>query len=222
MSRMDELKRNAAHKSLDYIEEGMILGLGTGSTVEYLLEGLAKRIKADGISIQGVPTSVKTEEFARKLGIPLTSLNDQSGVDLCIDGADQVDPKFNLIKGGGGALTREKIVASAAKEYVIIVDESKMVESFSFPLPVEVLEYGREYVIREIETRFDCKPKLRTGFTTDNGNIILDLHDLAIKDPVKLEQELNNVPGVVENGLFASRKPEKVIVGGEKGTEVLE
>jgi len=220
---LENAKRMAGEYATTFVEDGMIVGLGTGSTISYFLKALAEKIKKDKLDVVGIPTSKATEEEAHRLGIPLSTLNDNPRVDVTIDGADEVDKKFNLIKGKGGALTREKIVASASEQYIVVVDESKVVAKLgtSTPVPVEVIPFAQTYVaieLRELEGR----PRIRENFTTDNGNIIIDV-ELKIKDPLELEGLLNNIPGVVENGIFAMTTPHLVVVGYEKeGVKVLE
>lgn len=226
MANTEQSKKTAAYYAIDYIEDGVSVGLGTGSTVRYFLEALAK----EKLKVNCVPTSVETENLAKKLKLNVVSLAEglkpaKIGgpplIDVTVDGADEVDKKFNLIKGGGGALMREKIVASASMLYVVIVDESKIVPKLGeFPLPVEVLPFAQPYV--EFELReLGGNPVLRKGFKTDNGNIILDVSGLEFPDPLELETELNNIPGIVDNGIFAVRQPEDVVVGKGRDVEVL-
>ncbi len=196
---MEELKRIAAHRAVEYVRDGMVVGLGTGSTAKYAVEKLGDMVR-EGLDIVGIPTSLETEQLARKAGIPLSTI-DEHDIDLTIDGADQVDGDLNLIKGGGGALLREKMVASCSKEEIIVVDESKIVDSFSFPLPVEVVKFGWKSVARKLES-LGLKPKIRSNFVTDNGNYILDCGYESIGNAVEMEKELNLIPGVVENGFF--------------------
>jgi ribose 5-phosphate isomerase A len=214
-------KKAAGEKAASYVKDGMILGLGTGSTVRYFIEKLGAQIKEQGLDITAVPTSVASEKLARSLGIKLSTVNENPKMDLDVDGADEVDPKFNLIKGGGGAHTREKIIASASKEFIVIVDRSKMVSRLgNFPVPVEVLPFSEKYVWGEI-VAMGGLPRRREGFVTDSGNIILDAR-FNIIDPEKLETDLKCIPGVVEDGVFAKRKPEKVIVADGKNVKILE
>ncbi len=219
------MKRLAAEKAVDYVEDGMILGLGTGSTVKYALKSLAKRVE-EGLSIKGIPTSQRTRKLAMKYNIPLTTLNESGEIDLTIDGADEVDQHLNLIKGGGGALTREKIIAFHSKKVIIIVDDSKVVKSLGidFPLPVEVVKYEWEATKKVLE-KFDCEVTFRTimddPYITDNGNYILDCEFDRIQDPEQMEIDINMIPGVVENGLFIGLA-HQVIVGGKQGIMTLE
>ena len=214
-------KKAAGEKAVSYVRNGMILGLGTGSTVRYFIEKLAAQIKEQGMDITAVPTSVASEKLASSLGIKLSTVNEHPKMDLDVDGADEVDPKFNLIKGGGGAHTREKIIASASKEFIVIVDRSKLVSRLgNFPVPVEVLPFSEKYVWGEI-VAMGGLPHRRAGFVTDSGNIILDCR-FNIIDPEKLETDLKCISGVVEDGVFAKRRPEKVIVADGKNVKILE
>jgi ribose 5-phosphate isomerase A len=218
-------KRLTGEKAAEYIEDGMIIGLGTGSTAYYAVKKVGELVR-DGLKIKAVPTSKETAELAAAEGIDLVELADVEGLDLTIDGADEVDPDFNLIKGGGGALLREKIVASATDKLVIVVDESKLVEHLgAFPLPVEVTPFSWQYTQRMIE-KFSCSSEIRRKdgeiFETDNGNYILDCDFGQIEDPLKISVELNKLPGVVENGIFAEMA-EIVVVGYNDGhIEVLD
>ena len=219
------MKRIAAQKAVDFVEDGMIIGLGTGSTVKYALKYLGDRIQ-EGLSIKGIPTSNETRKIAMKYNIPLISLSDYPEIDITIDGADEVDSNLNLIKGGGGALTREKMIAYHSKMVIIITDESKVVKSLGidFALPIEVVKFEWEATKRMIE-KFGCSVELRKifddPFITDNGNYILDCEFERISNPEQLEQDLNMIPGVVENGLFIGVAT-KVIVGSKKGIMTLE
>lgn len=210
---MSQAKKQAALKALDYVEDGMIVGVGTGSTVAYFIDGLA------GIKhrIQGaVSSSEQSSAQLRGHGIDVLDLNNAGPLPLYVDGADECDGHKRLIKGGGAALTREKIIAEASKTFVCIIDPSKQVGILGrFPLPVEVLPMARSLVSREIVRQTGGQPVWRDDTVTDNGNWILDIHGLAITDPVGMERELNQVPGVVAVGLFARRPADVVIVGGE-------
>lgn len=210
---MSEAKKLAALKALDYVEDGMIVGVGTGSTVDYFIDGLAAmkhRI------VGAVSSSEQSSVQLRKHGIDVLELNSTGPLALYVDGADECDGHKRLIKGGGGALTREKIIAEASKTFVCIVDPSKQVGILGrFPLPVEVIPMARSLVGREIVRITGGKPVWRDGTVTDNGNWILDIHGLAIVDPVSMERDLNQVPGVVSVGLFARRPADVVIVGSE-------
>ena len=211
---MSNSKLNASIEAIEYIkpkiEMNSIIGVGTGSTVNYFIQELAK-IKH--MFKGAVSSSEASTELLEKSGIEVFELNDVNEILVYIDGADEVDTSHNLIKGGGGAHTREKIVASASNEFVCIVDESKLVKTLgNFPLPVEAMIKSRSYVAREI-VKIGGLPELRKDFLTDQGNQILDIKDLAIDDPLDLEQRINLIPGVLDNGLFANCKPQKVIVG---------
>ncbi|RLF64948.1 MAG: ribose 5-phosphate isomerase A [Thermoplasmata archaeon] len=214
---MEELKRMAAVHAASYIEDGMIVGLGTGSTAKYAVEKIGEMVR-EGMEVVGIATSKETEQIARDAGIPLSELNEHD-IDITIDGADQVDGNLNLIKGGGGALLREKMVASCSKKEIIVVDESKVVDSFSFPLPVEVVKFGWESVAKKLRA-FGFTPKLREGFITDNGNYILDCRYSNIEDAEEMETMLNTIPGVVENGLFVGLA-DVVVVGTKRGIRIL-
>lgn len=210
---MSEMKRLAAEKALEYVEDGMIVGVGTGSTVAYFIDGLARikdRIKG------AVSSSDQSTERLRAHGIEVMDLNATGPLSLYVDGADECDGNRRLIKGGGAALTREKIIAEASKTFVCIVDPSKQVGILGrFPLPVEVIPMARSLVAREIVRITGGQPVWRDDVVTDNGNWILDVHGLAITDPVGMERDLNQIPGVVSVGLFARRAADVVIVGGE-------
>lgn len=212
-STMSEAKRLAAEKAIEYVQKGMIVGVGTGSTVAYFIDALA-RIKDQ---IEGaVSSSEQSTAQLRGHGIEVLDLNHTGGLSLYVDGADECDPHKHLIKGGGAALTREKIIAEASKQFVCIIDPSKQVPVLGrFPLPVEVIPMARSLVAREILALTGGQPVWRDGVVTDNGNLILDVHNLSITDPVKLEQQLNQIPGVVTVGLFARRPADVVIVGGQ-------
>jgi len=203
----DDLKRAAAHASLKYVTDGMVLGLGTGSTARYFLEGLARKIEDEGLLVSGVPTSLATAEAARLLGIPLTSLEERPVLDLAVDGADEVDPRLDLIKGLGGALFREKIVASAAKKFIVVVDGSKLVPRLGTraPVPVEVHPFGWKATQARLEAlgaRVTLRQKDGVPFRTDNGNQILDAHFGEMRKPAKVAAALDEIPGVVGHGLF--------------------
>lgn len=213
---MSEAKRLAAEKALDYVEDGMIVGVGTGSTVAYFIDGLA-RMKD---RIQGaVSSSEQSTAQLRRHGIDVLELNATGPLALYVDGADECDGHKRLIKGGGAALTREKIIAEASAKFVCIIDPSKQVGILGrFPLPVEVIPMARSLVAREILRITGGQPVWRDDVVTDNGNWILDVHGLAITDPVGMERDLNQIPGVVSVGLFARRPADVVIVGGEPPT----
>ncbi|TPD98148.1 ribose-5-phosphate isomerase RpiA [Stenotrophomonas maltophilia] len=210
---MSEAKRLAAEKAIEYVEDGMIVGVGTGSTVAYFIDALARiqhRIKG------AVSSSEQSTARLKQHGIEVIELNHAGTLSLYVDGADECDPGKCLIKGGGAALTREKIIAEASERFVCIVDPSKQVPVLGrFPLPVEVIPMARSLVARQIRDMTGGQPTWREGVVTDNGNQILDIHNLQITDPEKLERELNQLPGVVCVGLFARRRADVVIVGGE-------
>ena len=214
----NEKKRLAAKAAIEYIEDDMVVGVGTGSTVNLFIEELA------GIKhrIEGaVASSIATESLLKQHHIPILSLNSVNELAVYIDGADEATRHLQLIKGGGGALTREKIVAAASAKFVCIIDNSKLVNVLgSFPLPVEVIPMAQSYVAREL-VKLGGRPELRTGMTTDNGNIILDVHNLQILQPAELEQTLNNITGVVTNGLFARRGSDVLLIGDETGIQTL-
>ncbi len=209
----NEHKRLAGEKAIDFVEDGMIVGVGTGSTVAYFIDALA-RVK-DRIA-GAVSSSEQSTERLRRHGIEVMDLNASGTLSLYVDGADECDPHKRLIKGGGAALTREKIIAEASRKFVCIIDPIKQVPVLGkFPLPVEVIPMARSLVAREILAMTGGQPVWRDGVTTDNGNWILDVHNLSIVDPVGLERELNQIPGVVSVGLFARRPADVVIIGGE-------
>ncbi|KSU88651.1 MULTISPECIES: ribose-5-phosphate isomerase RpiA [Priestia] len=199
-------KQAVGEKATEFVKDDMIVGLGTGSTVYYTILKLGERVK-NGLRIQGVPTSKETEKLARQIGIPLVTLEDVNKLDLAIDGADEVDNQFALIKGGGGALLREKMIAKASEQFIVVADSTKLVQTLgAFPLPVEVVRFGWEMTAKHMRD-LGCVPRLRlledhTPFITDNGNYIIDCHFQEIKRPHELEVALNMIPGVVENGLF--------------------
>ena len=210
---MTEAKRLAAEKAIEYVEDGMIVGVGTGSTVAYFIDALAAwKDRIEG----AVSSSEQSTARLKAHGIEVIDLNTAGSLSLYVDGADECDPHKRLIKGGGAALTREKIIAEASERFVCIIDPSKQVDVLGkFPLPVEVVPMARSLVAREIVRVTGGQPVWRDGVVTDNGNVILDIHNLSIVDPVGTERELNQVPGVVSVGLFARRPADIVIVGGE-------
>jgi len=214
----DEMKKAAAKAALEYVETGTIVGIGTGSTANHFIDLLAGiKGKLEGT----VASSVASAERLKKHGIPVFDLNAVGDLNLYVDGADESNRHLHLVKGGGGALTREKIVAAASRKFVCIADESKLVDVLGkFPLPVEVIPMARSYVARQI-VKLGGQPVLREGFTTDNGNVILDVHNIQILNPVELEQKLNNIVGVVTNGLFAMRPADVLILGTPAGAKTL-
>lgn len=227
----DALKREAAARALDYVRPGMRLGLGTGSTAAHFVDLLAEKVKA-GLDIVGVPTSEATRAQAERLGVPLTTLDEEAELDLTIDGADEVDPDLCLIKGGGGALLREKIVASASKEMIVVADDTKYVKRLGrFPLPIEVVDFGMGATIHAIKLALKasgCDGPIRLRhrpdghvFVTDQGHLILDAGLGAIADARRLAQELSRVPGIMEHGLFVGLAS-RVILAGNEGIRVVE
>ncbi|GAB3379607.1 ribose-5-phosphate isomerase RpiA [Lysobacter fragariae] len=210
---MSEAKRLAGEKAIEYVEDGMIVGVGTGSTVAYFIDALA-RIK-DRIA-GTVSSSEQSTQRLRAHGIEVFDLNSAGPLALYVDGADECDAHKRLIKGGGAALTREKIIAEASGKFVCIIDPAKRVDVLGrFPLPVEVIPMARSLVAREILAKTGGQPVWRDGVVTDNGNVVLDVHGLSIVDPVAMETMLNQIPGVVSVGLFARRAADVVIIGGE-------
>jgi ribose 5-phosphate isomerase A len=211
----DDSKRDAAECAIQFVSDGQVVGLGTGSTAAFAIQGLGRRV-AGGLRISGVPTSKASEALALMVGIPLRDLNDVQRVDITIDGADEVDPAFNMIKGGGGALTREKLVALLSERCVYVVDERKLVGRLgqSFAVPVEVLPFAWAASARRL-TELGCESLLRgprdRPFVTDNGNYIIDCQFAPIANPVELEKAIKQVPGVIESGLFVGIADELVI-----------
>ena len=209
----NEAKRLAALKAIEYVEDGMIVGVGTGSTVAFFIDALgAIKHRIAG----AVSSSEQSTARLKSHGIEVMELNHTGTLPLYVDGADECDPHKRLIKGGGAALTREKIIAEASKQFICIIDPAKQVPVLGkFPLPVEVIPMARSLVAREILAITGGQPVWRDGVVTDNGNVVLDVHNLSITDPVKLERELSQIPGVVTVGLFARRPADVVIIGGE-------
>mmetsp|Transcript_8976 Transcript_8976/g.16175 ORF Transcript_8976/g.16175 Transcript_8976/m.16175 type:complete len:317 (+) Transcript_8976:78-1028(+) len=231
----DELKKQVGYKAVDdYVKSGTVIGLGTGSTAAFAVDRVGEKLKSGELKdILAVPTSIRTKEQAEALGIPLTTLDTHSDLDVAIDGADEVDPKLNLVKGGGGALFREKIVELCAKKFIVIVDESKMCDGLGpgFPLPVEIVPFCHEHTMRaiaELPALKGCKPVLRLGniannqcdgdkpAITDNGNYIVDLQfDSPIKDPPAAAEQLKSLCGVVDHGLFCNMTTACIIAGSD-------
>lgn len=210
----DEMKKAAALAALDFVKRDTIVGVGTGSTVNYFIDALAT-MEQDIIG--AVSSSEASTERLKKHGIEVFDLNSVSKLDIYVDGADEINDDNAMIKGGGAALTREKIVAAVANEFVCIVDESKLVRHLGeFPLPVEVIPMARSYVAREI-VKLGGSPVYREGVVTDNGNVILDVYDMKIAQPRQLEEQLNAIVGVVTNGLFAHRGADHVVIGTPNG-----
>ena len=212
-------KKIAAGKAIDYIHNGMTLGLGTGSTAYWAIQGIGERIK-QGLTVQAVATSIQSESLARELNIPLIPFSEVDRLDITIDGADEVDEKLNLIKGGGGALLREKIVAAATRFYIIIVDESKLVHHLGkFPLPVEVVPFAWELTVRRL-AELDCTPKMRMAgdkpYLTDNQHYIFDCQFGLIPDPAALHKKVSDITGVMEDGFFINMA-DIVISGSASG-----
>ena len=210
----DRKKKNAAKIAIDYVKNNSIIGVGTGTTINFFIEELGKN---KGLIDGAVSSSVATEKLLREQHIPVLPLNSVIDLPIYIDGADEVTHNKHLIKGGGGALTQEKIVAAASKQFICIIDDSKLVPLLgSFPLPVEVIPMAQSYVAREI-AKLGGQPELRQDFLTDNGNIILDIHNLKIENPSELENQLNQITGVVTNGLFAKRPADTLIIATDDG-----
>ncbi|NHN33053.1 ribose-5-phosphate isomerase RpiA [Paenibacillus agricola] len=217
-------KKIAAEKAVECIQTGMTIGLGTGSTVYWAIHKIAQRIH-EGLMIRAVATSNGSEQLAQQLGIPIVPFSEIGQIDLTIDGADEVDAHFDLIKGGGGALLREKIIAANSKQFIVIIDESKQVDKLGrFPLPVEVVPFAAELTIRQIRD-LGCTPKIRTTdgqtYKSDNGNLIIDCDFGEITQPASLTARLNSIPGVVDNGLFV-QMASCLVVGYKDGTVKLE
>lgn len=212
-------KQHAAEAAVEYVKDGMIVGLGTGSTTEFAVKKLGERVR-DGLAIRGIPTSDVTKVQAEEEGIPLIDFSETMYIDLTIDGADEIDINLNMIKGGGAALLREKIVASASKEEIIIVSHEKFVKQLgSFPLPVEVIPFGWQVIFNQLETLGgspDLRLKQGQPLLTDQGNYIIDCRFRQILDAAQLEQRLNMIPGVVENGLFTGLCTRMIMAEGEK------
>ena len=223
-ANLDHEKELAARDSLRFVQDGQIVGLGTGSTAAYFVRFLGEKVQ-QGLKIKGIPTAVRTRELAASLGIPLTTLDEYQQIDVTIDGADEFDPKLRLIKGGGGALLREKVVASASKKLVIIADSSKQVATLGrFPLPVEVVRFAQALVTKKIQA-LGATVKLRQGadgkpFVTDEGHHLLDCSFGEIDDPPALARVLSDMPGVMEHGLFIGMASEALVGKGDEVVEV--
>ncbi|MCF6236018.1 MAG: ribose-5-phosphate isomerase RpiA [Gammaproteobacteria bacterium] len=214
----DEMKKQVARAALEYVDVGGIIGVGTGSTANHFIDALAEiKHKIDG----AVASSEVTAMRLKSHGIDVIDLNSAGDLSVYVDGADESTRFLHLVKGGGGALTREKIVAAASKTFVCIADDSKLVDILgTFPLPIEVIPMARSYVARQI-VKLGGDPVLREEFTTDNGNIILDVHNMKIMEPVKMEAQLNNIAGVVTNGLFAIRPADVLLLGSKDGVKTI-
>ena len=215
----DEKKKLAAYAALEYVEPGSIIGVGTGSTVNHFIDAIAEKMK--GSVEAAVSSSEVSSERMKKHGIPVIDLNAAGELSIYVDGADESNRHLHLIKGGGGALTREKIVAAASKTFVCIADDTKLVDVLGeFPLPVEVIPMARSMVAREL-VKLGGQPVWREDFVTDNGNIILDVHNLQIMEPMKLETQINQLAGVVTVGIFGHRGADILLLGGEDGVRTI-
>jgi ribose 5-phosphate isomerase A len=220
------LKKLAADRAVEWIEDGMTVGLGTGSTAYWAIHRIAERVK-EGLNIRAAASSIRSEQLARELGIPFVSLDDIDRINLTIDGADEADDRLNLIKGGGGALLREKILAAASDRFIVIVDESKRVRTLgAFPLPVEIVPFGSRLTLNRL-TALGGNPVVRTSddgnrYVTDNGNWIADCRFGSIEDPERLQALLNEIPGVVDNGLFVGMASAVVIGKSDGSVEIME
>ncbi len=225
---MEELKKAVAKEALSFVDDDMVIGLGTGSTTAYFIKLLGELIREEELEIYGIPTSHQSRLLAIESGIPVISLDETDAIDIAVDGADEVDPHLNLIKGRGAALTMEKIIEYRAGTFIVLVDESKLVERLGekMPVPIEVIPAAWRAIAEELEV-FNAKAELRMGVKkdgpviTDNGNFILDAKFERIEDPLDMEIELNTIPGVVENGIFADIA-DVVLVGTRDGVKKLE
>ncbi|AIF70422.1 ribose 5-phosphate isomerase [Palaeococcus pacificus DY20341] len=225
---MDEMKKLVAKEALKFVEDGMVVGLGTGSTTAHFIRLLGKLVMEEELEIYGIPTSYQAKFLAIESGIPVVSLDEVDAIDIAVDGADEVDPNLNLIKGRGAALTMEKIIDYRAGTFIVLVDESKLVDYLGqkMPVPIEVIPSAWRVIAEEIEV-FNATAELRMGIkkdgpiVTDNGNFILDAKFERIEDPLDMEIELNNIPGVVENGIFADIA-DVVLVGTKEGVKKME
>ncbi len=222
---MSQMKKDAGYLAAGEVKDGQILGLGTGSTTHYFIEAVGKRVESEGIEVMGIPTSYQSFLLAKAANIPVTTL-DEHEIDLAVDGADEIDPKFNLIKGGGAAHTLEKIVDYSAKEFIVIADSSKLVDALgAFPLPIEIIPDSVTPVMKALNDMGGV-PEIRMGqlkdgpVITDNGNFILDVAFGTIENPIHMEKDLNAIPGVVENGLF-TEMVDRVIIGFEDGAKFI-
>ncbi len=215
----DEKKKLAAYAALEYVVPGSVIGVGTGSTVNHFIDAIAEKMK--GSVEAAVSSSEASSERMKQHGIPVIDLNAAGELSIYVDGADESNRHLHLIKGGGGALTREKIVAAASKTFVCIADDTKLVDVMGkFPLPVEVIPMARSLVAREL-VKLGGQPVWREGFVTDNGNIILDVHNLEIMEPMKMETQINQMAGVVTCGIFAHRSADVLLLGGDNGVKTI-
>ena len=215
----DEKKKLAAYAALEYVEPGSVIGVGTGSTVNHFIDAIAEKMK--GSIEAAVSSSEVSSERMKQHGIPVIDLNAAGELSIYVDGADESNRHLHLIKGGGGALTREKIVAAASKTFVCIADDTKLVDVLGeFPLPVEVIPMARSFVAREL-AKLGGQPVWRENFITDNGNIILDVHNLEIMQPMKMETQINQMAGVVTVGIFGHRGADILLLGGEDGVRTI-
>ena len=214
----DLKKKSVGFAAIEFVQDGCSLGVGTGSTVDFFIESLAYANSKPGLIVS---TSKRTDDLLKKYGLSTVSLlSVKKQLDVYVDGADEVDKKLNLIKGGGGALTSEKIVAASAQKFVCIVDDSKIVDKLgSFPLPIEIVPSARELIKNQLSVRFNGIVRERVGFTTEHGNSILDVFGLNIDDPNKMSTELNRIPGVITIGLFTDQKPDVCLVGNNDGVK---
>lgn len=210
LGRQDDIKSKVAKSAIDFLGNNEVIGVGTGSTVNFFIEELAKH---QDLFRTTVASSIQSEQKLKELGISVSRPQDVSSIDIYIDGADACNPLKQLVKGGGGALTREKILAHNSKQFICIIDESKTQDYLGkFPVPIEVLPFARSLVAREI-IKLNGEPVYRQGFITDNGNEIIDVHNWVIHNPIELEQQLNNIPGIVCNGIFALDPADLVLIG---------
>ena len=224
----EDLKRAVAIEALSFVEDDMIIGLGTGSTTSYFIEFLGRKLREEGLEVYGIPTSHQSRLLAIKYGVPVLSLDEAGAIDIAVDGADEVDPNLNLIKGRGAALTMEKIIEYRAGTFIVLVDESKLVDRLGekMPVPIEVIPAAWKAIAEELEV-FNARAELRMAtrkdgpVITDNGNFILDAKFERIDDPLDMEIELNTIPGVVENGIFADIA-DVVLVGTPSGVKRIE
>ncbi|NLV26391.1 MAG: ribose-5-phosphate isomerase RpiA [Methanomicrobiales archaeon] len=225
-SPQERAKQKAGYKAAEYVSNGMIIGLGTGSTVAFTMARLKERIETEGLSIHGVPTSIQTMIRATELGIPIIGLEQADKIDITIDGADQIDPKLRLIKGRGAAHVRERIIADASLHLIIVADSSKMYDTLSGPIPVEIIPFALSHVQKRLK-KLGGKPNTREGVKkdgpviSDNGNIVLDYYPSERFDPIKLETEINMIPGVVSCGIFAEFASKTTVIIGDEEPKII-